>query len=104
MLSLRVICNTCLGIVHALVEKFNCHLALQFSAAIPGIVYALLGSSRQLNVAPEAALSLLVGQAVSNTLHSDPHDHPANPDAVGLAVASAIVIQVRLSTAFLNVY
>ncbi|ETW75348.1 sulfate transporter [Heterobasidion irregulare TC 32-1] len=67
-----------------------------FSAAIPGIVYALLGSSRQLNVAPEAALSLLVGQAVSNALHSDPHDHPANPDAVGLAVASAIVIQVGL--------
>jgi MFS superfamily sulfate permease-like transporter len=40
----------------------------KFSAAIPGIVYALLGSSRQLNVAPEAALSLLVGQAVSDIL------------------------------------
>ncbi|KAL0579830.1 hypothetical protein V5O48_002182 [Marasmius crinis-equi] len=35
-----------------------------FSASIPPIVYALLGSSRQLNVAPEAALSLLLGQAV----------------------------------------
>ena len=104
MLSLRVICNTCLGIVHALVEKFKCLLALQFSAAIPGIVYALLGSSRQLNVASEAALSLLVGQAVSNTLHSDPHDHPANPDAVSLAVASAIVIQVHLSIDYLDVY
>ncbi|KAI0048797.1 hypothetical protein FA95DRAFT_995286 [Auriscalpium vulgare] len=67
-----------------------------FSASIPGIVYALLGSSRQLNVAPEAALSLIVGQAVSHALHGDPEKHPSDPDAVGLAVASAIAVQVGL--------
>ncbi|KAI0067589.1 hypothetical protein BV25DRAFT_1818966 [Artomyces pyxidatus] len=75
-----------------------------FSASIPGIIYALLGSSRQLNVAPEAALSLLVGQAVSTTLHSDPHSHPANPDAVGLAVASAIAVQVGLISFILGFF
>ena len=70
---------------------------LKFSAAIPGIVYALLGTSRQLNVAPEAALSLLVGQAVSDALHKDPHSHPENPDAIALAVATIITFQVRSS-------
>lgn len=68
----------------------------QFSASIPGIVYALLGSSRQLNVAPEAALSLLVGQAISDILHKDPHTSPEDPAAVGIAVATAITVQVGL--------
>ncbi|KAI0262199.1 sulfate anion transporter [Gloeopeniophorella convolvens] len=61
-----------------------------FSASIPAIAYALLGSSKQLNVAPEAALSLLVGQAVTATLRSDPHTSPEDPEAIGLAVATAI--------------
>jgi MFS superfamily sulfate permease-like transporter len=65
----------------------------QFSASIPPIAYALFGSSRQLNVAPEAALSLLVGQAVTSALQSDPHHPPPNPEAVGLAVATAITVQ-----------
>lgn len=64
-------------------------------------MYALLGTSRQLNVAPEAALSLLVGQAVSDVLHSDPHSHPIDPEAVGLAVATIITFQVRVHTAIL---
>ena len=68
----------------------------KFSAAIPGIVYAFLGTSRQLNVAPEAALSLLVGEAVSDALHSDPHSHPVDPDAVGLAVSTIITFQVSV--------
>lgn len=67
----------------------------QFSAAIPGIVYALLGTSRQLNVAPEAALSLLVGQAVDEILHADPHTHPVDPNAVSLAISTIITFQVR---------
>ena len=58
------------------------------------MVYALLGTSHQLNVAPEAALSLLVGQAVSDALHEDPHTHPQDPDAIGLAVATIITFQV----------
>ena len=67
----------------------------QFAAAIPGAVYALLGSSRQLNVAPEAALSLLVGQAVQAALHGDPHDHPENTVKVAIAVTTVITLQVR---------
>lgn len=67
---------------------------VQFAAAIPGMVYALLGTSHQLNVAPEAALSLLVGQAVSDILHEDPHTHPQDPEAVGLAIATIITFQV----------
>jgi MFS superfamily sulfate permease-like transporter len=35
-----------------------------FSASIPALFYAIFGSSRHLNVAPEAALSLLIGQAI----------------------------------------
>ncbi|EKM53615.1 uncharacterized protein PHACADRAFT_176024 [Phanerochaete carnosa HHB-10118-sp] len=75
-----------------------------FSAAVPGIVYAFLGTSRQLNVAPEAALSLLVGQAVSDVLHSDPHSHPVDPDAVGLAVATIITFQVGLISFLLGIF
>lgn len=69
---------------------------LQYSAAIPGVVYALLGTSRQLNVAPEAALSLLIGQAVSAAMHGDPHSHPVNPDAVAIAVTTITTLQVGL--------
>ncbi|KAI0002285.1 sulfate anion transporter [Russula compacta] len=67
-----------------------------FSASLPAIVYALLGSSRQLNVAPEAALSLLVGQTITSVLRSDPHTPPADPEAVSYAVATAITVQVGL--------
>lgn len=67
---------------------FSC----QFSASIPPIAYSLLGTSRQLNVAPEAALSLLVGQAVSEYRHMYPN---SSPDELGIAVATAIGLQVR---------
>lgn len=82
---------------YVLVSWCETHL-IQFSASIPGIVYALLGTSRQLNVAPEAALSLLVGQAVSDVLHGDPHNYPGDPDAVSLLVATAVTIQVSALT------
>ncbi|KAI0333331.1 sulfate anion transporter [Cubamyces sp. BRFM 1775] len=75
-----------------------------FSAAIPGIVYALLGTSRQLNVAPEAALSLLVGQAVDEILHSDPHTHPVDPNAVSLAISTIITFQVGLISFLLGLF
>lgn len=59
-------------------------------------MYALLGTSRQLNVAPEAALALLIGQAVQNALHSDPHKHPHNPESIGLAISTITTLQVGL--------
>ncbi|KAH8103503.1 sulfate anion transporter [Cristinia sonorae] len=72
-----------------------------FAASIPGIVYALLGTSRQLNVAPEAALSLLVGQAVSDILT---HHPVPNPEAVGLAISTIITFQVGLISFFLGFF
>jgi MFS superfamily sulfate permease-like transporter len=56
-------------------------------------VYALLGSSRQLNVAPEASLSLLVGQAIADATH-DKHGPVKNSDMIGLAMSTMITLQV----------
>ncbi|KAJ3980743.1 sulfate anion transporter [Lentinula detonsa] len=67
-----------------------------FSASIPGIIYAILGTSRHLNVAPEAALSLLLGQAVDDIRHELDDPHSDKGDALGLAVATIITLQVGL--------
>ncbi|KAF8161461.1 sulfate anion transporter [Crassisporium funariophilum] len=67
-----------------------------FSASIPGIFYAFLGSSRQLNVAPEAALSLLLGQAVSEIRHDYPDQQPGEADVLGLGVATVGLISFLL--------
>ncbi|KAG6382042.1 sulfate transporter family-domain-containing protein [Boletus reticuloceps] len=64
-----------------------------FAASIPPMAYSLLGTSRQLNVAPEAALSLLVGQATTEYRRSYPN---ISPDKIGIAVATAIGVQVGL--------
>lgn len=75
-----------------------------FSASINPIGYALLGSSRQLNVAPEAALSLLVGQTVTSVLRSDPDNTPSNPEAIGFAVTTALTVQVGLISFILGFF
>lgn len=75
------------------------------SAAIPGIFYAFLGTSRQLNVAPEAALSLLLGQAIQEIRHEigePPTD--GSIDTLGLAVASVITLQVGLISFLLGFF
>ena len=79
-------------------------IVFQFSASIPGIFYALLGSSRQLNVAPEAALSLLLGQAVSEIRRDYPDAHGNLGDAVGLSVATIVTLQVYLPFLFSLMY
>ncbi|EAU84208.2 endoplasmic reticulum protein [Coprinopsis cinerea okayama7 len=66
------------------------------SASIPGIIYAFLGTSRQLNVAPEAALSLLLGQAIQEIRHEIGDPPEGGIDVVGLAVSSVINFQVGL--------
>lgn len=71
------------------------HFSPKLSAAIPGVVYAFLGTSRQLNVAPEAALSLLLGQAVQQIRHDVGEGIPDGIDTLGLAIASIITLQVR---------
>lgn len=53
-----------------------------------------MGSSRHLNVSPEASISLILGQAVSRALSADPHVHPDNPAEIALAVATVITFQV----------
>ncbi|KAG2122347.1 sulfate transporter family-domain-containing protein [Suillus clintonianus] len=75
-----------------------------FAAAIPPIMYSLLGTCRQLNVAPEAALSLLVGQAVSDYRRGDHHTRPEDADAVGIAVSTAITFQVGLFASMLGFF
>ncbi|KAL4064287.1 sulfate transporter family-domain-containing protein [Scleroderma yunnanense] len=72
-----------------------------FAASIPPLMYSLLGTSRQLNVSPEASLSLLVGQAVTEFRHKHPD---SNPDHVGIAVATAIGLQVGLFASFLGFF
>ena len=75
----------------------------QFSASIPGIFYAMFGSSRQLNVAPEAALSLLVGQAITDAMHYN-HEKPEDFTAVGYKVATAIGLQSGLFSFLLGLF
>ncbi|KAG6830437.1 hypothetical protein H0H92_000740 [Tricholoma furcatifolium] len=78
-------------------------LAGLFSAAFPAIVYAFLGTSRQLNVAPEAALSLLVGQAISDIRFDTPGDHGSS-EALGIAVSTMITFQAGLITFLLGFF
>lgn len=67
------------------------------------MVYALLGSSRHLNVAPEAALSLLIGQTVTEFKRQLPDQHAKEADKLGLAVATAITLQAGLFTFLLGI-
>lgn len=74
-----------------------------WSTAIPGLVYSMLGTCRQLSVGPEAALSLLVGQMVTEIIEGDPHSVPQHPEKVAIQVAIIITMQVGLFTFFLGI-
>ena len=63
------------------------------SSAIPGLVYSMFGTCAHLNVGPEAALSLLVGQAISAIVRGDPHS--PNGVLIASAVSTMITFQVR---------
>ncbi|KAG8773324.1 hypothetical protein FRC12_002581 [Ceratobasidium sp. 428] len=67
-------------------------LAGLLAASVPGFIYAFFGSSRQLNVGPEAALSLLVGQSITHALHNNPNANV--PHSVGFAISTMITLQV----------
>ncbi|KAF5355089.1 hypothetical protein D9756_005571 [Leucocoprinus leucothites] len=64
------------------------------AASIPGIVYAFLGTSKHLNVAPEAPASLLLGQAVASVIRD--YGDGQNFTELGLTVATAITLQAGL--------
>ncbi|KZT03929.1 sulfate anion transporter [Laetiporus sulphureus 93-53] len=72
-----------------------------FSASVPGLVYALFGTSRQLNVSPEASISLLIGQAVDEFLH-DSHFAKYGREKVGFAVSTVVMFQVGLISLLLG--
>ncbi|PCH35721.1 sulfate anion transporter [Wolfiporia cocos MD-104 SS10] len=74
-----------------------------FSASVPGLIYALFGTSRQLNVSPEASLSLLIGQAVDDLLH-DPHFSLIGRDKVGVAVSTIVTFQVGVISLLLGLF
>ncbi|GAA5969156.1 hypothetical protein JCM11641_007490 [Rhodosporidiobolus odoratus] len=46
-----------------------------FAAAIPSMLYSVLGTCRQLSVGPEAALSLITGETIARFLEEEEHAH-----------------------------
>lgn len=74
-----------------------------WSVAIPGLVYAMLGTCRQLSDGPEAALSLLVGQMVNEVVNGDPHAIPKDAEKVAIQVACVITLQVGVFTFLLGI-
>ena len=48
----------------------------------------------QLSVGPEAALSLLVGQLITDAMEADPHHLPKHPEQVALAISGITAMQV----------
>jgi MFS superfamily sulfate permease-like transporter len=72
-----------------------------FGAAIPCAVYALLGTSPQLSLGPEAALSLMTGETIASILSDLPeYKHSAS---FILSIASLITLQAGLVTFLLGI-
>ncbi|RXK40370.1 endoplasmic reticulum protein [Tremella mesenterica] len=69
-----------------------------WSAAIPSLIYGLLGTCRQLSLGPEASLSLLIGQMIRDAVHGDPHTTPAHPELEAAAIALVTTFQTGLIT------
>ncbi len=55
-------------------------------------------------MAPEAALSLLLGQAISDIRHDIPDPHSDEADFLGLGVATVITFQVGLISFLLGFF
>lgn len=72
-----------------------------FASAVPGLVYALFGTCRQLNVGPEAALSLLIGQTISSLLPPDQRPHEGKGKILAEAISTIVVFQVSIYPLFL---
>ncbi len=76
-----------------------------YSSSFPGLIYSLLGTCKQLSVGPEAALSLLVGQMVTEIVNSDPHSIPSGQEQGEMAIVIGTVMtsQVGMITSVLGV-
>lgn len=57
---------------------------------------------RQLSLGPEAALSLLIGQMIQDTVFSDSHALPSNPELASAAIALVTTFQVGFITSLLG--
>ena len=55
-------------------------------------------TARQLSVGPEAALSLLIGQMVTELVYSDPHHVHKHPELEAAAIALVTTFQVGIIT------
>ncbi|ORZ04832.1 sulfate transporter family-domain-containing protein [Lobosporangium transversale] len=69
-----------------------------YTAFIPGVLYAIFGTSRQLSVGPEALVSMMVGTAIAQQQHASGSSDPN----VALAIACYITLFVGLFTFFLG--
>ncbi|KAG0379026.1 hypothetical protein BGX24_001948 [Mortierella sp. AD032] len=69
-----------------------------YSAFVPGIIYSIFGTSRQLSVGPEALVSMLVGSAIAQQQHAIGSTDPKT----ALAIGCIITLFVGLFTFFLG--
>ncbi|KAI1316243.1 hypothetical protein EDD11_010290 [Mortierella claussenii] len=69
-----------------------------YSAFVPGVLYAIFGTSRQLSVGPEALVSMLVGTAIAQQQHASGNTDPQT----ALAISCFITLFVGLFTFFLG--
>ncbi|KAF8939680.1 sulfate transporter family-domain-containing protein [Dissophora ornata] len=69
-----------------------------YSAFVPGVLYAIFGTSRQLSVGPEALVSMLVGTAIAQQQHASGNSDPQT----ALAIGCLITLFVGLFTFFLG--
>ncbi|KLO15100.1 sulfate permease [Schizopora paradoxa] len=78
-------------------------LAGLFATILPATVYAFLGTSRHLNVAPEASLCLLIGQTISSILNSEGNMSETDRNATAIAITTIITFQVGILTLILGI-
>ncbi|GAA6031993.1 hypothetical protein JCM8097_003378 [Rhodosporidiobolus ruineniae] len=63
-----------------------------FAAAIPAMLYSVLGTCRQMSVGPEAALSLITGEMIARFIEEQEHAHGP------MSVHDKVTLTVRLTT------
>lgn len=74
-----------------------------FGAAVPPLIYSLLGTCRQLSVGPESALSLLMGEAITKFIAEAIHSNgemisDAEKLKIAVTVASVITFEAGVIT------
>lgn len=69
---------------------------------------SLLGTGRQLSVGPEAALSLLVGEAISRFIAEETHAHPditaGQKLKIALAISTILTFEAGIITFMLGIF